>query len=153
MKTRNILIAVVVACLSVAAVPFVYAQHPGHGHGDGFAGTMMLGHLARAQQELGLSDQQVADIKAIFQQVREQNAPYRTQLRGGMAAIAQTLIKNPSDVSAAQALLDQQEQVERTMKSNTLAAASKALSVLTPDQRTKLGQLLADRMARHQSKQ
>lgn len=130
------------------AVPFAYAQHMRHGEGHGgFGSMMMLGHLEKAKQVLGLSDQQVTDIKAIFESLKQQNAPYRTSLKGGMASIAQTLLNNPNDVAAAQALLDQQAQTEKTMKSNALVAASKALNVLTADQRAKLSDHLKQHLA------
>jgi len=61
--------------------------------------------------------------------------------------VATTLLANPSDITTAQALLDQQAEAERNLKANTLAAASKALGVLTPDQRSKLADMIAKRWA------
>jgi Spy/CpxP family protein refolding chaperone len=142
MKRRTLIITIV-AALALAAVPLVYAQgHHGRG-GDDFGGGMLFGRLARAQSALGLSDAQVEQLKAIGTDLRAQNKPLREQLHGGFAGVAQALINNPNDLAAAQTLLDQQEQVERTMKSNALAAASKALNILTPDQRAKVGQFIA----------
>ena len=116
---------------------------------------MMFG-LARAKSALGLSDQQSADIKQIFTDLKTQNEPLRTSMRGGRQAIAQLLLANPNDVAGAQALLDKQLATERQMKVNALTAASKALNVLTPDQRTKasafLQQRMAKRMAKHDDK-
>ena len=150
MKKRTLGLTAAGAFVVLLAVPFVYAQHVrgdhGGGHG-GFGSMMMLGHLDKAKQELGLSDQQVTDIKAIFENLKQQNAPYRASLKGGMASVAQTLLNNPNDLAAAQAIVDQQSQAERTMKSNGLAAASKALNVLTPDQRAKLSDHLKARLA------
>ena len=90
--------------------------------------------------------------RVIAQQLHDQNAPYHEQLRGGFQAIAKTLLENPNDVAAAQALLDQQSVTEKTLKSNMLNAASKALNVLTAEQRAKVGQFIAEREARHNSK-
>jgi Spy/CpxP family protein refolding chaperone len=148
MTKRNIIIAIV-AILAVAAVPFVYAQqgrmHMHHGGDSGFA---FLGHLQKLKSTLDLSDQQVDAIKAIVQDAHTQNAQYRDQLRSGHLAIAKALIANPNDLAAAQALLDQQTAAEKVLKSNMLAAASKALNVLTPEQRSKLGTLIAEHEAR-----
>lgn len=149
MNRRTVISLAVIVLVALMAVPFLYAQSHGRRHADGFPGIMMLGHLAKAQEELGLSDQQVSDIKAIFKQLRDQNAPYRTSLRGGFVSIAQTLLQNPNDVATAQKLLDQQNAAEQTMKANALAAASKALNVLTPDQRAKLAAILAAKVAAH----
>jgi len=152
---RNAIIIGTLAVLLLAGVPFIYAQHQ-HGmhggmhgmHGGPFA-DFGLGHLARAKEYLDLTDAQVDQLKAIGKELHEQNAPYRTQLHGGLMQVAQTLISNPNDVAAAQAKLDQQNAVEATLKANTLAAAAKALNVLTPDQRAKVGDFLNKRAAMH----
>jgi len=152
---RNAIIIGTLAVLMLAGVPFIYAQHQ-HGmhggmhgmHGGPFA-DFGLGHLARAKEYLGLTDAQVDQLTAIGKELHEQNAPYRKQLHGGLVQVAQTLISNPNDVAAAQAQLDQQNAVEATLKTNTLAAAAKALNVLTPDQRAKVGDFLNKRAAMH----
>lgn len=152
---RNAIIIGTLAVLMLAGVPFLYAQHQ-HGmhggmhgmHGGPFA-DFGLGHLARAKEYLDLTDAQVDQLKAIGKELHEQNAPYRKQLHGGLVQVAQTLISNPNDVAAAQAQLDQQNAVEATLKANTLAAAAKALNVLTPDQRAKVGDFLSKRAAMH----
>jgi Spy/CpxP family protein refolding chaperone len=146
MKKRNILGAGLAILILAAAVPFVYAQPMGH-HGRGEFG--FFGRLDKARTKLGLTDEQVTQIKAIAEDLKTKNAPYRDQVRGGFQSIATTLLNNPNDIAAAQTLLDQQSQAERTMKSNMLTAVSKALNVLTPDQRTKVAQFLAERKARH----
>jgi Spy/CpxP family protein refolding chaperone len=147
-KTTLTVSAIVVAVLALAAVPFLYAG-PGHHHGMG-AGMGPLGHLAHAQKELGLSDAQVDQIKVIIKDAHDQNAQYRDQLHGGFQSVISTLLKNPSDVAAAQAIMDQQAAAERALKTNILNAASKALTVLTPDQRSKLGTMIAEHQARFQ---
>jgi Spy/CpxP family protein refolding chaperone len=148
MKTRTTLFAIAGALILLVAVPFAFAQrmHAAHDHGD-FGSMMMLGHLQHAKGTLGLSDQQVSDLQAIFQQAHVQNATYRQQRRDGMHQIMQTLLKNPNDLAAAQSLLDQQTESEKAMKSNLLNAASKALNVLNADQRAKLSDLIEQHMA------
>jgi len=150
MKTRTVLFSSAAALVVILAVPFAFAQHGRgmHERGD----MMMFGHLQKAKDALGLSDQQMTDIKAIFQQLHEQNASYRQQVHGGMQQIMQTLVKNPNDLAAAQALIDQQTEAERAMKSNMLNAASKALNVLTADQRAKLSDLIQEHMANRPQK-
>ena len=154
---RNTIILAILAVIATAAVPFVYAENHrdaathgfGHMGSHGFGSGMMFGRLGMAKAALGLTDAQVDQLKAIRADLREQNKPYREQLRGGLAGVAQSLLNNPNDLTTAQSLLDQQEQAERVMKTNALAAASKALNVLTPEQRAKVSQFLAKRMARH----
>ncbi len=145
MKRRTAIITAIVAIFALTAVPLVYAQAR---HRAGNFG--MFGRLGKLQSALGLTDQQVSSLKAIATDLKAQNAPYRTQLKGGFTAVAQALIANPNDTAAAQAIIDQQAAARKAMQVNVLNAASKALNVLTPDQRTKLGQLLQQRMAMHE---
>jgi Spy/CpxP family protein refolding chaperone len=145
MKKRTLIFSIAAIVIVMAAVPFAMAQHMRgnhRGHGGMFFG------LQRAKAALGLSDQQSAEIKQIFTDLRTQNEPLRTSLRGGRQAIAQVLLANPNDLAGAQALLDKQLDAERQMKLNALTAASKALNVLTPDQRTKASAFLQQRMAK-----
>jgi len=152
MKQRIVLFTALLALLVLIAVPFAFAQRGHHGMGPGGdMSVMMLGHLQRAKQALGLSDQQVTDIETIFSDLKAQNKPYRQSIRGGMMSIANTLLANPNDLATAQAQLEKQNAAENAMKLNALTAVSKALNVLTPDQRTKLQQLAQERMARHQA--
>src|SRR5436190_17412346 len=121
MKKRTLILATSAIMAVLIAVPFAYAQHMrgahgGHRMGGELGPVMMLGHLEHAKQALGLSDQQVADIKAIFQDLHAQNATYRDQLHGNLKSVAETLIANPNDIAAAQALLAKQEAAEHTMK-------------------------------------
>jgi Spy/CpxP family protein refolding chaperone len=156
---KRILIFSAVSIVTVAlAVPFAVAQHMhmrgagygGHAHGE--SSSMMLSRLERARTALGLSDQQVTDITKIVTDLKTQNEPYRTALKGGRQAIVQALLDNPNDLATAQALLDKQNAAEQQIKVNTLNAASKALNVLTPDQRGKAAAFLQQRMAKHADK-
>ncbi len=113
----------------------------------GPGGPALFARLDKLQTELGLSDAQVTEIKTIFTNLRDQNATYRDQLKGSMQSVTSTLIKDPNNVAAAQAILDQQAQAEHAMRTNLLNATAKALNVLTADQRAKLGDLIAQHQA------
>ena len=149
MRKHVLTIAAAIVVAVLIAVPFAFAQH-GHGMHDGMGMPMFLGHLQHVKAELGLTDQQTTDIKAIVKDLRTQNEQYRQSMHGTMKQVAQILLNNPNDIAAAQAQLDQQAATERTMKTNALTAASKALSVLTPEQRTKLGTMIQEHMGRMQ---
>jgi Spy/CpxP family protein refolding chaperone len=157
MNKKYLTIAAVVAALALVAAPFALAQrmHGGpHGHGMGMGapgeplGVMFLGHLQRAKEALGLSDQQVTDIETIVKDLHAQNQQYRQSMHATMQQVATILLNNPNDTAAAQALIDKQTETERTMKTNALMAASKALNVLTPDQRGKLQQFVTEHHGR-----
>ncbi len=147
MKKKVLIGAGMVALAAfLAYVPFAFADRTMM-HRDGMMGggpgMAFFGHLRHLKSDLNLTDDQVTQIKAIAQSLRDQNAQYRDQLHGGMQQVAQTLIKDPSNVAAAQAIIDGQSTAENAMKKNALNAASKALQVLTADQRAKLGDALA----------
>jgi periplasmic protein CpxP/Spy len=144
MSKRKAIITAVVAIIALAAVPFVYAQTAGRHH---HAGGLMFAHFNRIRAALGLTDDQVTQLKAIREDLRTQNAPYRDQMRGGFAAVAQTLLKDPDNVAGAQALIDQQSAARKAIQVNVLNAASRALKVLTPEQRAKAAEFLQQRMA------
>lgn len=151
MSKRNAVIGTIIAVAIFATVPFVNAD-PGR-RGPGGHDGPGLGFFGRhAQEELNLSESQVDQIRGIFAELHTQNKAYRDQLRGGFHSVAETLIKNPNDISAAQALLDQQTAAERAMKANRLAATSKALNVLTADQRAELAKMLDERTERRRAR-
>jgi Spy/CpxP family protein refolding chaperone len=155
-KKRILIITLTLAAL--AAVPILYAgpggralrgMHGGmHGHGAGMRGLAFLGILEHAKEELDLSDAQVAEIKAIARATHDENLQYRDQIHGTLKQVATKLLANPNDIAGAQAALDQQLAAEKAIKSSLLVGASKALNVLTPEQRTKLALHLAERANR-----
>ncbi len=155
MKKRNAVIAAVFALVALIAVPLVYGQGMRHhaaaaGENGGFG--FLFGRLERARQALDLTDTQVAQLTSIAKELHAQNAPYLAQLREGRTQVAQTLLADPSNIAAAQAILDQQAGAHKALQSSTLEAASRALSVLSPDQRTKVAQFLAQRASHAESR-
>jgi Spy/CpxP family protein refolding chaperone len=153
MKKRIAIVGSILVVAALAAVPFVYAEPGFRGHMRGHAGGAGLGffggrHLDRLAEKLNLSEQQVDQIKAIYAALHDQNAEYRQSMRGGMMDVTETLLKNPNDVAAAQAIIDQQAAAEKAMKTNLLQATAKALNVLTPDQRAELSKMVEERAAR-----
>jgi Spy/CpxP family protein refolding chaperone len=153
-KRTGIITITLLAAIALVAAPLVFAgpggrlrSHGGMRHG-GFGEMGMLGHLRQVKEELDLSDAQVDQIKEIFKSVHEQNAAYRESLHDGFKDAATALLANPNDLAGAQALLDKQAAAQKAMRSNVLVATSKALNVLTADQRSKLSDLIAERAER-----
>lgn len=150
MKNRKAIIATLTAVIMLTAVPFASAEPGRRGpHGGPLAG-MFIGHLMHVADELELTDQQVAQIKGIFAELRQLNEPYREQVKGGFHEVGKALLANPNDLSGAQALLDQQAAAEKVMKANMLSATSRALNVLTSEQRSELAQLIEERSERRE---
>jgi Spy/CpxP family protein refolding chaperone len=145
---RTVTLTLAVAAL--AAVPLLYAHGPGerrhamHEEAFGMRGLQFLGHLRHLADELDLTDQQKERIHGIMKGVREQNEPYREQMHDRLKSVAETLIANPANVAGAQAILEADSEAERALKANILKGVSDALAVLTPEQRAKLGTILAE---------
>ncbi|HEV7921103.1 MAG TPA: periplasmic heavy metal sensor [Thermoanaerobaculia bacterium] len=149
MKKRTAILIGTIVLIAAMAVPFAWAGPGRHRGGHDALGGFGMMRLEHARQELDLSDAQVDQIRAIFKDLHDQHAANREQMRGGIHEAAKALIADPNNIAAAQAVLDQQLANERTMKSNALTAFSKALNILTPEQRTKLSTLMTEREARH----
>jgi Spy/CpxP family protein refolding chaperone len=86
-----------------------------------------------ALSDLGLTPDQRAKITTIRQQVQQENAPLREQLRqlaGG---------KSFHDLSAAErdSLRPKAEPIMRQMRENARKGRDQIMAILTPDQRTK----------------
>jgi Spy/CpxP family protein refolding chaperone len=146
MKIRPSTITAAIALIAILATPLLLADPRGGPRGG--HELQLHGILGRLGDELDLSEQQRDEIKAILIDLREENAAYRDQLRGGREAILTTLIQNPNDLLAAQTLLDQQTEAENAMRANALKATADALKILTPEQRSKLGTLIEQRRPR-----
>lgn len=149
MKRHTWTVTAVLALAILVAAPLAFAQR---NRRDGFREGLLFGRLARAQRALGLSGAQVTQIEAIFADLKTQNATSRQSMRSGMHAALEKLIENPSDIAGAQAIIDQQSAAEAALKTNTLRAASKALNVLTAEQRAKLATLVQQHMAKRDAR-
>ncbi|HEX8253868.1 MAG TPA: Spy/CpxP family protein refolding chaperone, partial [Thermoanaerobaculia bacterium] len=147
----RLIILTIITTVVAAALYAGPGRHMRGGHGHGFGGGF-LAHLHEVAEELDLTDAQKTQIHAIFKETREQNREYWEQMHGGFHSVARTLIANPNDVAGAQAVLDQQIATERALKTNMLRAASKALNVLTPAQRTELAEMAAKRAAERENR-
>jgi Spy/CpxP family protein refolding chaperone len=147
-KRTTILIASILALGALAAAPLVIAEPHGRGHGPAGMGAMhefgILAHLQHAKDALGLSDQQVEQIKAIAEETHAANAGSREQFHDSLKDAAEILLANPNDIAGAQAVLDQQAAAERVLKSNLLNATAKAFAVLNADQRAKLRTMIEE---------
>jgi Spy/CpxP family protein refolding chaperone len=105
---------------------------PTDGRGQQPAGAP-LGMDSSAFSDLGLTPDQHAKIAAIRQQVQQENAPLREQLRqlaGG---------KSFRDLSAAErdSLRPKAEPIVHQMRENARKGRDQIMAILTPDQRKK----------------
>lgn len=152
MKKRFLVLTMLlVATLAVAAA---YAGGPRHGRhgarmGMGEAGLHgIFGRLGALREELGLTDQQVEQIRTIAREVRAANAGVRDDMHEGFGEVASILIADPDDLEKARVAMAEREAAMAKLKENVLQGTSRALKVLTPEQRVKLGEIVAEHKSR-----
>jgi Spy/CpxP family protein refolding chaperone len=128
--------------LSVATVVAVSQTAPGHWHGGGMARDPMLGMFAR---QLDLTAQQRTQIHQILAKEKPLVQPLMEQMAQTRYQIAQLALSGPYDESQVRPLASQQSQTMQDLIVQRARIESELIQVLTPDQKTKLGQLLASR--------
>jgi periplasmic protein CpxP/Spy len=151
---RRVMAGVLVAMLVLTAAPALSAA-PGQRGGpprmgeDGM-GPMagLLGRMGRLRQELGLSEAQVSQLRAIAQEARNENAADRQLVRDAQRQAMQILLADPNATAQAQAILEAQADARSRLHANMLQNFSRMLNVLTPEQRAKLQEHLARRAGR-----
>ncbi len=132
-------VSLVMAALLLAGTAI--AQGP-RGHGEDFFGPM-LGNMTDI---LDLTDAQQAQIKQIHQNAKPTMQPLMDQERQSHQALMQLITSGNFSEAAAKKILDQESQVHEQVALQHAQLAAQAYQVLTPEQKTKLAQV----MARHQ---
>ncbi|HEX9983114.1 MAG TPA: periplasmic heavy metal sensor [Thermoanaerobaculia bacterium] len=147
MKKRTLAVVIAALTITALAATFVYAgPHGFRGRHRGGGMFDPISHVMAVREQLDLSDAQVDQIKTVFRDLREENAPHRQQVKGTIHQAAAVLLANPNDVAGAQAIVDRQAAAEKALKTNTINAVARALNVLTPQQRVKLAALAQKHM-------
>lgn len=124
----------------------------GHGHhggqgrfggGDGADGLRLFEHmLPRLAEELGLSDEQLAEIQTIVDEVRPKIETYAEQLREGREAY-RGAIEDPTyfDEEAFRSHATAQHEIQTELGVIAGQAKADALKVLTPEQLAQLEEM------------
>lgn len=124
-------------------------HHLGSFGGPGFDGEEFQGRrLARLAEELELTDQQIDNIRAVFESVREERRGEWEEERALRAELRQVTMAEPFDADQAQALAERVGALaaERAfVRSSTFA---QALAVLSTEQRAELQTLMEERRDR-----
>lgn len=147
MKKSKWIAIIAIVALAAAAVPLAYArgEHRFGKHGELGEGSMFFGVLRHVKNELDITSEQQTQLREIAKEVHEQNKQYRQSMHSGFRDVARLLIAEPDNVDGAEALLDQQAAARKEMRANALRGVSRALKVLTPEQRYKLGEMIEKR--------
>lgn len=135
MRNRILIIAGIAALVIGATVlavghgfqgPGEHRRGPGHGE--------MLEHMAR---ELGLTDAQKQQVKAIMEGVESSTEGTREKLEDIHKQVEAATANGQFDEATIRNLANQQAQLESDMMVEHLRAMSKMYAVLTPEQRVK----------------
>jgi len=155
MKIRQLIVATLTtAALLVPAVIWA-AGHSGHGDmglgmGPGPFG-MGGGNVLRLADKLGLSGDQVTQIKAIISAAQTANKPTRDQLKANQQAFKASYNPAQFDANAVNAYIAQQTPLMQQLVVSGFQAEANVLAVLTPAQLTQYNQLRAQSEAAKQS--
>jgi periplasmic protein CpxP/Spy len=129
----------------------------GHGRGHGMRGGSMIGFMIH---RLDLTDAQRAQIKQIMSQERPAMKPMMQQMAQSRQQMLQLELSGTFDEAAARNLATQQSQTMADMIVQRAKVESQVIAVLTPDQKTKLNQMITaheqrmqQRMQQRQSQQ
>ncbi len=148
MKIRkSILVALAATALLVPTVILAAGQFGRRGMGfDMGAGPFATGagNILRLAGKLGLSTDQITQIKAILSTARTANQPTRDQIKTNRQAFNAAYDPAHFDATAVNAYVAQQTPLVQQLAVNGFQTRAKVLAVLTPAQLTQLKQLRAE---------
>ncbi|HWN08578.1 MAG TPA: Spy/CpxP family protein refolding chaperone [Pyrinomonadaceae bacterium] len=141
--TKRILAIAGIAVLLVGATVFAFGQGlAGHGHGKGERrhgpGPEMVDHMAKA---LGLSADQTAQIKAIFEGARAGEEARHAKLDELHKQLEAATANGQFDEAKVRDIANQQAQLMSDQMVEHMRMKAKAYSILTPEQRTKADEM------------
>jgi Spy/CpxP family protein refolding chaperone len=144
---KSILVTLAAAALVVPTVLWA-AEHFGRG-GMGFdmgAGpfAMGAGNVLRLAGKLGLSTDQITQIKAVLSAAKSANQPTRDQIKTNRQAFNAAYDLAHFDAAAVNAYVAQQTPLVQQLAVSAFQTRAKVLAVLTPAQAAQLKQLKAE---------
>jgi protein CpxP len=145
MKSRYFkILAVTLALAVMVAIGVSQTVKRAHMRGDGmFAGDMFGGHmLGFYGRKLDLTDAQRAQVKDIMTKEKPTIQPMILQMAQGHQQLQQLVMSGAFDEAKVRALATQQTQNMTELTVQRARIASELYQVLTPDQKTKLTDLI-----------
>ncbi len=146
MKIRRVIMATLAAAAILVPTAIWAAGRFGHGMGFGMEGGrfgMGGGEVLRLANKLGLSSDQVTQIKAILAAAQTANRPTRDQLKADRQAFTSAYNPAQFDAKAVNAYIAQQTPLVQQLVVSGFQTRANVLAVLTPSQLTQFNQLRA----------
>ncbi len=138
------ILAVTLALTVMAAIGVSQTVKRAHMRGDGmFAGDMFGGHmLGFYGRKLDLTDAQRAQVKDIMTEEKPTIQPMILQMAQGHQQLQELVMTGSFDEAKVRALATQQTQTMTELTVQRARIASELYQVLTPDQKTKLNDMV-----------
>lgn len=115
------------------------SHHGGHRHGS--ATGHLLRHLLKNKQELGLTDEQIAKLRAMALDADRAGIHAAAERMVSERELRAMLWDEKTELSAIEAKVKETESLEATARIIGIRAKRELLGVLTPEQKTKLNAL------------
>jgi Spy/CpxP family protein refolding chaperone len=141
MKIRQLILATLATAALLVPTAIWAADH--HGRGGMGPGSFEMGgmNLLRLANKLGLSSDQVTQIKGILSAARTANQPTRDQLKANQQAFQASYNPAQFDANAVNAYIAQQTPLVQQLVVSRFQTEASVLGVLTPAQLTQYNQL------------
>ena len=112
------------------------SHHGGHGHGS--ATGYLLRHLMKNKQEIGLTDDQVAKLRATALDADRAHIRAEADQMVSARELRSLLWDEKAEMPAIEAKVKETESLEATVRVIDIRARRELMAVLTPEQKTKL---------------
>ena len=148
MKKGIRLAAVLIAVLFLTSA--VYAFHPvksegGHGKESFGEKFSLKAHLIlKNAEELGLSDEQVEEVKALMLKNEKDNVMKEAEIDVLALELKSKMWSDEIDTAAVNKLIDQKYDLKKAKTKDSVEAYAELKSILTDEQKTKLKALWKD---------
>ena len=145
-RVRSLSVALVLLLATMAGAQTAAPEQPMHGmpgHGRFDAGMFPF-----FSKYLNLTEEQQAQIKQIFSNAKPTLQPLWQQERESRHAMMQLVASGTFDQAKAQTIAMQESQIHAQLEVQHALLASQAYQILTPDQKTKVNDLIAKREQR-----
>lgn len=143
-KVSVVFVAISLLLGAAAAVAQDMPEGPMHMHGHGMFGGMLPFHA------VNLTDTQKTQIKQLYQNAKPTMKPLFEQLRQNHEAMIQLVTSGEFSQAKAQALAAQSSQLLSQLAVLHASITAQAFQLLTPEQKTQMTQVLAERQQRMQ---
>jgi protein CpxP len=148
MKTSRFKIAAIVAAVVMtAALAVSQTVMRAHYHGHGMYGGRMMGFPARS---LNLTDAQRTQMKEVMAKEKPTLSPLFKEMAGAQNQLRQLAMSDNFDEGKARELATQQTQTMTELAVQKARVQSELYKLLTPEQKTKLAQIMQAREQRFQ---